>query len=191
MIDVTEFKENLGLESIPVELEKLIYFQNHISSFENYTKGFGVFIDNKSGLKTWSNDENFLNRLHPFAQANGSGSFYVIWDDGTDKSIDQMPVAVFGDEGGVHIVAGNMKEFLHLLTYDTEISVEFDQAYFYKDDEEYGDEYWESEDLGQYLEWVEADYGLGSIENPDEVIKNAQNNYKESFDQWLKQYFEW
>lgn len=185
MIDIAEFKQNLGLSEIPVELEKLIYFQNTISSFENYSQGFGVLIDNKSGLKSWSEDENFLNNFLPFAQANGSGSFYTIWNNRTDQPLHKMPVVVFGDEGGVHIVAENMVQLLHLLTFDTEISVDFDEAYFYKDEDD--DE--ESEDLNEYLTWIKEDYGLSQIENPDLLIKNAQVQYKESFDQWLGQYF--
>ncbi|WP_223605600.1 hypothetical protein [Chryseobacterium sp. OSA05B] len=187
MIDSTEFKENLGLKEIPVELEKLIYFQNHISSGENYSQGFGVLIDDKSGLKSWSEDENFLSRLFPIAQANGSGSFYAIWNDGTGKTLNQMPIVVFGDEGGVHIVAENILQLLHLLTYDTEISVDFDTAYFYRDE----DDYEESEDLGEYLKWMAGDYGLAQIEEPDELIKTAQERYKEQFEQWSGQYFEY
>ncbi|WP_126653850.1 hypothetical protein [Chryseobacterium aureum] len=185
MIDITEFKQNLGWSEIPVELEKLVDFQNAVSSFENYSQGFGVLIDNKSGLKSWSDDDRFLNSMLPFAQANGSGSFYAIWNNGTDQPLNKMPVVVFGDEGGVHIVAENMVQLLHLLTFDTEISVDSDEAYFYKDED--GDE--ESEDLNEYLTWIKENYGLIQIENPDLLIKKAQAQYKESFDQWFGQYF--
>lgn len=74
-MDIKEFKENWGLTTIPIELEKLIYFQTNISSFENYSQGFGVLIDDKSGLKSWSEDTSFLDKLFPFAQANGSVHF--------------------------------------------------------------------------------------------------------------------
>lgn len=185
MVDIIEFKENLGLTEIPTELEKLIYFQNNISSFENYVDGFGVLIDDKSGLMSWSEDEIFLNRLFPFAQANGAGSFYAIWNDGTNQPLNQMPVVVFGDEGGVHIVAANILHFLHLLTYDAEIGVDFDEAYFYRDEESYE----ESEDLREYLKWIKGDYGFDQIEEPNLVIKEAQEKYKESFDRWFGEYF--
>src|SRR6218665_3794612 len=100
-MNITIFKNNLGLTEIPSELEKLINFQNNLSGFECYSQGFGVLIDDKSGLATWSEDSAFLDRLLPFAQANGSGSFYTFWNDGTDKPLNQMPIIVFGDEGGV------------------------------------------------------------------------------------------
>lgn len=184
MIDIAEFKKNSGLAEIPAELEKLIYFQNHISSLENYSQGFGVLIDDKSGLKSWSDNETFLNHLIPFAQANGTGSFYAIWDEGTDKSPGQMPIVVFGDEGGAHIVAENILQLLHLLTYDTEILIDFDEAYFYKDEEDYE----ESEDLDEYLKWLKDDYGLTRIEDPNLLIKAAQEKYKKHFDHWIEQY---
>ena len=185
MIDINKFKENLQLEAIPVVLEKLIHFQNNTSAFECYSQGFGVYIDDWYGIKTWSEEEAFLNRVYPFAQANCSGSFYTIWDDGTGKALDQMPIVVFGDEGGEHIVAENLLQLLHLLTFDNEISVSFDGVYFYKDDEDYE----ESEDLQKYLNWLKNDYNLEQVTNPDEIIEAAQLNHKEAFDTWSKQYY--
>jgi hypothetical protein len=185
-MDIKAFKENLGLTEIPTELEKLIYFQNNISGFECYSQGFGVLIDNKTGLKSWSENQSFLDKLMPFAQANGCGSFYAIWDDGTGKPINQMPIVLFGDEGGIHIVAENILQLLHLLTYDTEISANIDEAYFENKDP---DDYEESEDLEKYLEWLKDDYGLTQIGNPESIIKIAQNKYKTAFDNWIGQYY--
>jgi hypothetical protein len=183
-MNIKEFKENLGFTEIPSELEKLVYFQINISSFENYSQGFGVLVDNKSGLKSWSEDVLFLDKLFPFAQANGSGSFYSIWNDGTSKPINQMPIVVFGDEGGAHIVAENILQLLHLLTFDAEISVDFDEAYFYKDQNDYE----VSEDLNELLKWLKGDYGLEQINDPSDIISSAQGKYKEEFDKWFRQY---
>lgn len=185
MIDTNKFKENLQLEAIPEALEKLIYFQNNTSSYGNYSQGFGVYIDKGYGLESWSGEADFLIRLYPVAQANGSGSFYSIWNDGTEKEMDQMPVVVFGDEGGVHVVAGNILELMHLLTYDTEISINSDEAYFYMDEEDYE----ESEDLREYLKWIKNEYNLDQINNPNDLIKSAQLKHKEAFDIWFKQYY--
>lgn len=183
-MNINEFKENLGLTTIPVELEKLIHFQENISGFENYSEGFGVLIDDKSALKSWGNDNDFLDNVLQFAQANGSGSFYAIWNDGTKKTLNEMPVIVFGDEGGVHVVAKNLLELLQLLSFDSEISVDFDEAYFYKDEEDYE----ESEDLTAYLKWLKEEFGLDQIKTPDEIVKAAQATYKKDFDNWLAQY---
>ena len=184
-MDIKEFKENWGLTEIPTELEKLIYFQTNISSYENYSDGFGVLIDEKWGLKAWSEDDLFLEKLFPFAQANGSGSFYCIWNDGTSKPMNNMPIVVFGDEGGVHIVAENILQLLHLLTFDTEITVDFDEIFFYKDE----DDYEESEDLDEFLKWLKDDYNLDKIEDTSTIISSAQDKYKENFEKWFKQYY--
>jgi hypothetical protein len=185
-MDIKEFKENWGSTAIPTELEKLIYFQTNKSSFENYAQGFGVLIDDKGGLKSWNKDASFLEKLFPFAQANGSGSFYAIWNDGTSKPINEMPIVVFGDEGGVHIVAENILQLLHLITFDTEISVDFDEIYFYKDE----DDYEESEDLNAFLQWLKGDYGLDQIQEPSAIISAAQEKHKEGFDKWFGQYYD-
>jgi hypothetical protein len=185
-MNIKEFKENWGLTAIPTELEKLIYFQTNISSYENYSDGFGVLIDNKSGLKSWSENDLFLDKLFPFAQANGSGSFYAIWNDGKTKTINEMPIVVFGDEGGVHIVAENILQLLHLLTFDTEITVSHEEIYFYKDE----DDYEESEDLNEFLKWLKEDFGLDQIQKTSDIISSAQAKYKHEFDKWFGEYYD-
>ena len=183
-LNLEKFKENWGSTAVPTELEKLIDFQTNISAPEFYSQGFAVTIDDKGGLISWSNDPSFIDKLHPFAQANGTGSFYAIWNDGTSKPINEMPIVVFGDEGGTHIVAENMLQFLRLITFDTEILVEFGQAYF----EKYED-YEESRDLGKYLNWLKKEYNLNQIQNPSEIISAAQEKYKAQFDKWFEQYY--
>lgn len=185
-MNITNFKSNLGLTEIPSELEKLINFQNDLSGFECYSQGFGVLIDDKSGLATWSEDSAFLDRLLPFAQANGSGSFYTFWNDGTDKPLNQMPIVVFGDEGGVHVVAENLLQLLHQLTYDTEISVDFDSVYFYKDE----DDYEESEYLPDFLQWLKTEFDLDPVQNPDDLIEKAKEKYQDQFNLWAGQYYD-
>ncbi|WP_257670820.1 hypothetical protein [Parapedobacter tibetensis] len=183
-MNIQEFKENWGLTAIPTELEKLIYFQNNISSPEFYAQGFAVTIDDKLGLKSWGEESSFLDKLFPFAQANGTGSFYAIWNDGTTKPINEMPIVVFGDEGGTHIVAKNILQLLHLITFDTEISVDLEQAYFYK-----SEDYEESRDLNKFLKWLQENYGLNQTLNPSEIITSAQEKHKEQFDKWFEQYY--
>lgn len=128
----------------------------------------------------------FLEKLFPFAQANGSGSFYCIWNDGTSKAMNKMPIVVFGDEGGVHIVAENILQLLHLLTFDTEITVSDEEIYFYKNK----DDYEESEDLNEFLKWLKSDFGLDQIHETSNIINAAQTKYKFEFDKWFKQYYD-
>ena len=182
-MNINEFKANLNLTELPQELEKLIYFQTNKSDKEEYSEGFGIRIDKKNGLKSWSKEENFLNRLLPFAKANASGSFYALWVDDDNKPLNQLPVVVFGDEGGVHIVAENILQLLHLITYDVEIRVDEEKVSFRKTTKN------PSKNFEKYLKWVKENYNFERIEKPAITIKNAQKKYKKSFDEWFSQYF--
>lgn len=152
---------------------------------ELYAQGFSLTSGDESAIATWSKDKDFLKRLMPFASANGSGSVYGVWDDGKGKSINQMPVVVFGDEGGVHIVAKNILQLMQLLIYDAEISVGDDKAYFYKDEDEPD----ESPHAQSYRHWMKETFNLDDINDPDEIVKSAQDEFKASFDAWFNQYY--
>lgn len=181
-MELTEFEQNFKNYTIPTELIFLKYFQDRLPE---YSEGFYLLVDDKSGIKTWSENQDFLDRLMPFAQANCSGSTYGIWNDGTDKPLNQLPIVVFGDEGGVHIVAENILQLMQILTFDTEISVDFDQAYFYKDE----DDYEESEDNSSYKNWLKENFQLDPIADPDKIIEKAQEKYKVAFDNWFGQFY--
>ncbi|MFV0253737.1 MAG: hypothetical protein ACK5H2_10445 [Beutenbergiaceae bacterium] len=184
-MDVNELLAQRGLTvaDLPEPLVKLSYFQETISEPENYVDGFSIYFADPA-LNGYSTDTDFAGAFLSFATANGSGSSYALWDDGTGKAMDDWPVIVFGDEGGVHVVAENVLGLLHLLSYDCEISVDWDEAYFYKDD----DDFEPSEDIDGYLDWIRGDYGLDPIEDPAELIARAQARYKASFDGWSAPY---
>ena len=185
-MNLLEFYNSFEREDVPNALIKLVGFENDISSYENFAEGFGIGTDYKSGLESWSENPEFIKKLYPFGQANGSGSFYCIWDYNDELNLDQMPIVVFGDEGGVHIIAENILQLLQLLTYDTEISVDFDEAYFYKDK----DEYEASEDHKEFLKFVKTDFNIDLVSETESIIKNAQNKFKEKFDKWFGQYYD-
>jgi hypothetical protein len=181
-MELTEFEQNFKGYTISTELIFLKYFQDKLPE---YSQGFYLLVDDKSGIKTWSENQDFLDRLMPFAQANGSGSTYGIWNDGTDKPLGELPIVVFGDEGGVHIVAENILQLMQMLTYDTEISVDFDGAYFHKDENDYE----ESEDNASYKNWLKENFKLDPVEDPNKIIEKAQQKYKTTFDSWFQQYY--
>lgn len=182
-MDKTAFKNNLGLTELPVELDRLIDFQeNH----GGYAEGFWLQIDKKYGLSTWSEDKNFLDRLFPIAESNGSGSSYVLWKHDATKPVGEWPVLVFGDEGGVHIVAENMLQLLHLISCDVEILVDHDSAYFYKDENNHEP----SEHHDDYVLWLKENFNLDTISDTETLIKNAQEKYQALFNHWMKQYYD-
>lgn len=182
-MNLEDFKKNFNGQ-ITNELT-LFYEINEELGYENYSQGFGLYEDDKSGISSWSEDPDFLDKLMPFAQANGSGSMYVLWNNDQNKSLNELPVVVFGDEGGYHIVAKNIFEFMQLLTFDNEISVDHEQAYFYKDE----DDYEESEGLPEYKEWLKENFNLDSIDDTESILENAQKTYKADFDKWVSKFY--
>ncbi|SKA28720.1 hypothetical protein SAMN04488128_10321 [Chitinophaga eiseniae] len=74
----------------------------------------------------------FLAQLIPFAQANGSGSFYALWQHNDSTDLNELPVGVFGDEGGEYGVAENLNRFLQLLTIDAEPMI-FDGVNYFRE----------------------------------------------------------
>lgn len=181
-----DFKKNFNG---PITNELTLFFEiNDKLGFENYSQGFGLNRDNKSGISSWSENQDFLDRLMPFAQANGSGSMYVLWDDGKNKSLSELPVVVFGDEGGYHIVARKITELMQLLTFDSEITVDHEEVYFYKDE----DDYEESEGLTEYENWLKENFNLDPVKTEEDtisIIEAAQEEYKENFDLWISRYY--
>jgi hypothetical protein len=185
-MDREDFKKIFGCKELPNELENLILFASNLPDSNYYSDGFEICGEGKIGLQYgWCDKEDFLNKLIAFATANGSGSIYAIWINDDEKPLNELPIAVFGDEGGVHIVAENILQLLHLLTYDVEIEVDDNNAHFHKDKNAYQ----KSQNLGKYLEWIKENYNLDPIIEPEKIIKVAQGKYKNIFDNWFKQYY--
>ncbi len=177
-----EFAVQFGSYKLPEDLVKLYEFEQE-HGVESYSECFGLTItEEKRGIKTWSEEEEFYNSFIEFAGANGSGSLYAYWL--IDKDLNNCPIVVFGDEGGVHVVAESTRKLIQLLTLDTEISVDFDSAYFYKDEEYYE----ESENLEEFQEWVKEQFGFDAIESneeADEIVAQAKRKYKQKFNDFL------
>ncbi|PBI90231.1 hypothetical protein BSF41_19030 [Flavobacterium sp. ACN2] len=177
-----EFAVQFGSYKLPEDLVKLYEFEQE-HGVESYSECFGLTItEEKTGIKTWSEEEEFYNSFIEFAGANGSGSSYAYWL--IDKDLNNCPIVVFGDEGGVHVVAESTRKLIQLLTLDTEISVDFDSAYFYKDEEYYE----ESENKEEFQKWVKEQFGFDAIESneeADEIVAQAKRKYKQKFNDFL------
>ncbi len=178
-----EFAKNFNGQPVPEALAKLLAFQEQ-TGFEYYSEGFGLHYDDKSGLQHgWSPDPAFLDKLMPFAQANGSGSFYALWQYNDTTALDQLPVVLFGDEGGEFIVAENILGLLQLLTIDAE-PMTYQSASFYKDEEAEPSDY-----ADDYRNWLQKHFNLAPITDGEEVISPAQEKYKAAFDAWKEPFF--
>ncbi|MFD2940391.1 hypothetical protein [Flavobacterium notoginsengisoli] len=180
-----DFEVQFGDYALPEDLIKLYKFQQEYGS-ETYSECFGLLIiDNKTGIKTWSEEEEFYNSFIEFAGANGSGSSYAFWL--IDNDLNNCPIVVFGDEGGIHVVAENIRKLIHLLTLDTEISVDFDSCYFYKDEEYYE----ENENKEEFQKWVKTQFNLDALksnEETEEILNEAKVKYKRKLNEFLTKF---
>ncbi|NIF06144.1 hypothetical protein F3J23_11900 [Chryseobacterium sp. Tr-659] len=178
------FKKQFGIYQVPHDLEKLFEFEQKHGA-ENYAESFCLYSFNKAGLKTYSEEPGFLNSFIEFATATGGGSTYAFWVISED--LEKCPIVVFGDEGGIHLTAKNIMQLIHLLTYDTEITVGWDNAYFFKD-EEYAAE---SEEREAFWHWAKENFDFDPIstdEEADAIIKTARDKYVDSFYDFLVKY---
>jgi len=185
MTTLAEFSRNFSGHDTPPELVKLLAFQNE-HDFEGYSSGFGLLEDDKAGLESWSDDEGFLSKLMPFAQANGSGSFYALWSSGSATKTSDMPVVVFGDEGGAHVVAENVKGLLELLAYDVEPMIDEDEVDFTKDD----DDHEPSDSADEYRTWLKKEFGLSAPKDANALVAAAAKRHQEGFAAWMAEFVE-
>lgn len=161
------------------ELNRLRKLQKRLG-FEGYAAGFGLTkFDRKKDLSLgWSSQPEFLDRLIPFAQANGTGSVFALWRvDGRQPA--ELPVVVLGDEGGYHVVARSVHELLQLLAVDSDLYVDWDAAYVDVDGREDP-----SDGHEEYLAWLRKHFDLGPPEDPNAAIAAAQAEYGHAFTTW-------
>jgi hypothetical protein len=183
MISVDGFAKNFEPYSVPPELLKLLAFQQGVQTFEGYSKGFWLTEDDKGGLKSWSEDPEFLARLLPFAQADGKGSFYALWAQGTSEDASTFPVLAFGGEGGATVVAEDVKDLLRIIAFDTEPSVDAGSIFFDRHDPSHAERH------ADYVAWL-AQLGLQPAEDPRTLIDAAQAKHETTFEAWLAQYYD-
>jgi hypothetical protein len=183
MNTLEEFALNFGGNPVPEALARLWDFQDD-TGFESYCEGFGLIPDDKSGLENgWSDNPAFLEKLMPFAQANAGGSFYALWQYDDAVALDELPVVLFGDEGGEFVVAENINAFLRLLTLDTE-PMTYQEASYYKGEDDDATEY-----SGEYRNWLKKHFDLDAIEEESTILAPAREKYQARFDEWKSRYF--
>jgi hypothetical protein len=152
---------------------------------EFYADGFELtdYADTSGLAAGWSTDPEFLAGLRTFAQANASRSIYALWRVDDRAELASLPVVVFGDDGGQHIVARNLLELLQLVGYDSEISVDWECASFHR-----ARDYEPSAGHDEYVAWLDRHFGLSPAKDPDAVVAAAQAELGERFARWLARY---
>lgn len=179
---LAELTKVFGDRKIPIILTELLNFDNTISKDSWFSAGFEFRVDEENYmLKTYSEEDEFLNSLIQFAQADGTGSTYAFWIKGLNEDLDIAPIVAFGSEGGYHIVSENISSLLKILTYDAEPMIDWDSIHYYRND----DDYEPSRYIDAYRSWLEKNYQIGTVSNADEIVQNAQNRYQEEFKEWI------
>lgn len=120
-----------------------------------------------------------LDRLVPFAQATGSGSFYALWRCDDRADLATLPVVLFGDEGDLDVVASGLRELFRLLAVDHE---------WYLPEEEWDVDEAHSSAHEEYLVWLEERFGLTAPEAADPIIARARAEYGLRFMHWFLEF---
>ena len=181
MLSLNDYKQNFRPYEIPDVLIKLLEFEHDQSDY--FSSGFELVDDDKTCVKTWSENLEFLGSFFPIGQANGSGSTYAIWC--RSGELASSPIVIFGDEGGIHIVAENLMELLRILTLDIEPIVDLDSFFYPEDVQE------RSARAADDVKWIESRYQLKPVAGAQEVMERvslAQKRHGGEFRDWLQKY---
>ena len=153
---------------------------------------------------TFTTAELHARNKHRFVvlgQATHTGSEYLLLRPETPCPVDEWPVVVSGDEGGVAVLAQNLDDWLRFLTLNAQPyvseewehdattgtfidkGVSFEIAVAQEEDEE-------TEDNAAYTAWLSATFGLLPITSPEqaeiEVIGPARQHYQAEVDHLIK-----
>lgn len=145
--------------------------------------GYGA----SAGIETWSSDPGFTGRFRTFAQANGSGSTYALWLLDDREDLATVPIVAFGDEGGIHLVARDLRDLYRLLGCDRYVYV-FPEGISFSDEEEDPDK--PSDRHEQYVAWLKRHFDLAPAEDPDAVVAAATEEFTPRLVSWVDGYVE-
>ncbi|MFT5778449.1 MAG: hypothetical protein ACI837_001405 [Crocinitomicaceae bacterium] len=184
-MEKSEYLKNFGSYPVPKILNDLFDFDTAVAFDNWFSNGFELINDSeKMMLRSYSDDESFLRSLVCFANADGTGSTYALWIHHESDDLEKAPIVVFGSEGGFHIVAKNLIEFLQLLTFDGEPMVSWENVTYFKGEDEE-----ESKYHLEYKNWLRDSYEINPISDASSLVANAQKTYQQEFNLWMKKYY--
>jgi len=183
MMYKNEFAKNFHGHPVPQELLLLLEFDNHAEDY--YAEGFELaLLDEQWMLNSYSEDERFLKAVFEFAQADGTGSTYAIWQKSSNEDLSHSPVLIFGSEGGFHVVADNLPEFFRLLALDAEPMVDWERVSYYKDESDPP-----STQAPAFRAWLLKHFNLQPAGSAEEIIQPAQEKHGDAFKNWIAQFY--
>ncbi|MEV4243806.1 hypothetical protein AB0J63_10400 [Streptosporangium canum] len=152
--------------------------------------GFELFEFGEAKHDGWSDAQEFIDAFIPFAYANGSGAGYALWRVDDRADLATLPIAVFGDEGGIRLTARNLRDLLRQLACDRPLRVDWGGASFAEYDGYHREREGAAEAHATYVEWLNQHFGLAPADDPDELIYAVENELGERFEAWIKPFIE-
>ncbi len=191
-IPLAAFAQKSRAYSPVLVLNQLHAFQQQ-HGYDGFSAGFGLtkFDDDSALAARWSRDPQFLKALYPFAQANGGGSFYAIWQMRPGDSLSRSPVIFFGDDGSEYVVAQNARELISLVMLDTDNDAEHEADEDFSAFTRPGNGYSTSPQHHNFAVWVQQNTprtASNASDDHDRIIKRAQTRYEPAFKQWKNKY---
>ncbi|MEN3615774.1 hypothetical protein AAH979_40560 [Plantactinospora sp. ZYX-F-223] len=167
------------------ELNRLREFEERLGG-EFISDGFELVEFGEPRHDGWSDAPEFVDGFLPFAYANSSGSLYAFWRIDDRADLATLPIVVFGDEGGIHLTALNLRDLLRQLACDRPLGVDWGGAAF----GEYEGHHREAGGQGHetYLAWLEQDFGLTRPDDPNDLVQAATEELGERFTSWVSRY---
>lgn len=178
---------------IPKDLKSLFDFQvsEGIPSF--YSNTLYLIDEDPEIIQDFSDDTNFVDSFIPFGEADTNGSYYAFWiRDKNNSSLENAPIVVFGGDGGIFVVAKNIKDLLLIASYDVEPIIDVDEISFPdKEVLEEDGEFTATEFNKEYLDWLRNEVKLKPIvviADLDQLLEDAQNQYGSELVEFAKSF---
>lgn len=122
-------------------------------------------------------------RLGTFALATGSGAAYAVWllDEGIEPA--ESPVVFLGDEGGINLVARDVREFLRVLASGWTPWGSWERLMYFDERDEEG--YAPCPANTEFRAWLRENYGLEAVEDPNETVAATEDALWDRFAAWV------
>lgn len=178
---------------VPKDLVSLFEFQESDQITSYYSNAIRLLEEESEVVEELSGDEGFVKAFIPFAEADAQGGVYAFWiKDQSQKSLDDMPIVVFAEDGWVYPITSSLKELLQIAAYDVEPAL-YEDFYGFEDREllEEDGEFVATEFNKEFLEWLRNDAKLKPLltfDAVDEVVENAKAKHSEELDEFLNKY---
>lgn len=167
------------------ELNLLSELQERLGG-EFISDGFELTDFGEPQHDSWSDAQEFVEAFLPFAQANGSGSFYAFWRVDDRADLATLPIAAFGDEGGIHLTGRHLRDLLCQLASDRPLSIDWDDAYFAEYEGYHREREGAPEAHQSYVAWLKQHFGLAPVSDPNDLIKAARDEFGARFETWIR-----